>query len=68
MQAMADNYSREYLIETLEHMLDGTSMTTIFPVTTLGTGQRYLAKGAYLTRLAPRGDPTRYVSSGWIQP
>ena len=24
---MADNYSREYLIETLEHMLDGSRMT-----------------------------------------
>ena len=43
-------------------------MTTLFPVTTLGTGQRYLAKGAYVLRLAPDTGASRYVSSGWIQP
>ena len=68
MLGMADNYSRDYLVETLEHMLDGTSMTTLFPVTTLGTGQRYLVKGAYVTRLAPQGEGVRYASIGWIQP
>jgi mono/diheme cytochrome c family protein len=65
---MADNYSREYLIETLEHMLDGTNMTTLFPVTTLGTGQRYLVKGAYVVRLAPHGDSIRYQPGDWLQP
>jgi hypothetical protein len=68
MLGMADNYSREYLIETLEHMLDGTSMTSLFPVTTLGTGQRYLVKGAYVARLVPQGQDVRYVSGGWLQP
>jgi len=68
MADMADNYSRDYLIETLEHMLDGTAMTTIFPVTTLGTGQRFLAKGAYVVKLAPGQGTARYLNSGWIQP
>ncbi len=67
MADMADNYSRDYLVETLEHMLDGTGMTTIFPVTTLGTGQRFLAKGAYVVRLAPDPGAARYVKAGWIQ-
>jgi hypothetical protein len=68
MMDMADNYSREYLIETLEHMLDGTGMTTIFPVTTLGTSQRFLVKGAYVARLAPENGGSRYIQAGWIQP
>ena len=68
MTGMADNYSREYLIETLEHMLDESKMTTLFPVTTLGAEQRFLAKGAYVLRLAPKRDPLRYVPAGWIQP
>ena len=68
MADMANNYSREYLIETLEHMLDGTGMTTIFPVMTLGTGQRFLAKGANVVRLAPESGPVRYIKDGWIQP
>ncbi|MGH8134705.1 MAG: c-type cytochrome [Steroidobacteraceae bacterium] len=68
MAVMADNYSREYLIETLEHMLDGSRMTTMYPLTTLGTGQRFLAKGAHVLRLVPDTGASRYVSAGWIQP
>jgi hypothetical protein len=67
MADMADNYSRDYLIETLEHMLDGTGMTSLFPVATLGTGQRYLVKGAYVVRLGPQGQGVRFLSGGWIQ-
>ncbi len=68
MVGMADNYSREYLIETLEHMLDGSRMLTMFPLTTLGTGQRFLAKGAHVVRLTRDTGAFRYVSAGWIQP
>ncbi len=68
MLGLADNYSREYLMEGLEHMLDGTSMTSLFPVTTLASGQRFLVKGAFLARLAPAGDGVRYRSGGWVQP
>lgn len=68
MFAMADNYSRDYFIETLEHMLDGTEMTTVYPLTTLGTGQRFLAKGAYVLRLDGGAIASRYVSSEWVQP
>ena len=62
MANMADNYSREYLIETLEHMLDGSGDSTIYPVMTLGTGQRFLAKGAHVAHLAPESGASRYVS------
>ena len=68
LAGLADNYRREYLIETLEHMLDGTSMTTLHPVTTLGTSQRYLVKGAYVVRLAPGDGAARFLQAGWIQP
>ncbi|MFZ2507914.1 MAG: hypothetical protein WAW79_05490 [Steroidobacteraceae bacterium] len=68
MAGMADNYSREYLIESLEHMLDGSRMLTMFPLTTLGTGQRFLAKGAHVVRLARDAGAFRYVSTDWIQP
>lgn len=68
MANMADNYSREYLIETLEHMLDGSGMSTIYPAMTLGTGQRFLAKGAYVVRLARDSGASRYDSEVWTQP
>jgi hypothetical protein len=64
---MAGNYSRDYLIETLEHMLDGTNMTTLYPLTTLGTGQRFLAKGAYVARPG-HGDTSGLFTEGhWVQ-
>ena len=68
MANMADNYSREYLIETLEHMLDGSGNSTIYPVITLGTGQRFLAKGAHVVHLAPESGGSRQISENWIQP
>ncbi|MDE2252175.1 MAG: ABC transporter substrate-binding protein [Gammaproteobacteria bacterium] len=67
MAAMADSYSREYLIETLEHMLDGSNMTTLYPLTTLGTGQRLLAKGAYVARPGTGGAAGLYTDSHWVQ-
>ncbi len=67
MAGMADSYSREYLIETLEHMLDGTNMTTLYPLTTLGTGQRYLAKGAYVARPGAGETAGLYTDSHWVQ-
>lgn len=67
LAGLADNYSREYLLETLEHMLDGTNMTTLYPLTTLGTGQRFLAKGAYVVRPG-RGDARGLLlGAGWVQ-
>ena len=53
--AIEGNFSREYLLEQFEHMLDRTAMTSLFPVTQLGPGQRVLSNGAYVTRI---GDPT----------
>lgn len=67
MAGMADSYSREYLIETLEHMLDGTNMTTLYPLTTLGPGQRYLAKGAYVARPGTGDTAGLYTDSHWVQ-
>ncbi len=67
MASMTDSYSREYLIETLEHMLDGTNMTTLYPLTTLGTGQRYLAKGAYVARPGAGDIAGLYTDSHWVQ-
>lgn len=42
------NFSQDYLMEDLEHMLDGSDMTTLLPRTSLGPGQRVLSRGAYV--------------------
>jgi hypothetical protein len=61
------NFSRDYLLEVLEHALDGTEISSLFPRTSLGPNQRLLSRGAYIV------DPTQLrdgdVShSPWIQP
>jgi hypothetical protein len=46
--ALIGNYSREYFMEGLEHMLDGSDMTSVLPRTTLGENQRFISLGAYV--------------------
>lgn len=68
--ALADiqsNFSREYLVETLEHSLDGTQLTSLYPRTTLGPDQRFLIHGAYVVRLSGNTD-SLYGNPMWIQP
>lgn len=55
LAGIGNNFSREYFLEGLEHMLDGTSMTTLFPRTALGPQQRYLSRGAYIVETANGG-------------
>jgi hypothetical protein len=62
--AIENNFSRDYLLEQLEHMLDGTSMTSLFPATTLAPGQRVLSRGAYVMR--PGG--TAGLDARWVGP
>lgn len=59
--SIENNFSRDYLLEQLEHMLDGTSMTSLFPTTALAPGQRVLSRGAYVMR--PGG-----LDAHWVVP
>jgi hypothetical protein len=61
------NFSGAYLLEMFEHSLDGTRLTSVYPKTSLGPDQRFLARGAWVVRLS--GDPgTPYTGEEWIQP
>lgn len=61
------NFSREYFLEALEHALDGTQLTSVYPHTSLGPSQRLLSRGAYVVSLSQlsRGQFSR---AEWIQP
>lgn len=48
LAGIGNNFSREYFLEGLEHMLDGAPMTSLFPRTSLGPQQRFLSRGAYI--------------------
>jgi hypothetical protein len=63
LAGLEGNFSRDYLMETLEHMLDGTQMTSIYPAVTLGPNQRVLARGAYVVNI---GANARLADSRWV--
>jgi hypothetical protein len=42
-------------------------MTTLYPLTTLGTGQRFLAKGAYVARPGHGDTSGLFTEARWVQ-
>ncbi len=62
---MANNYSREYLIERIEHGADRSLATGAYPRIGLGPGQRFASKGAYVARFVGAG---LRAQTDWIVP
>ena len=62
---MVDRFSRDYLIERVEHETENALSPGVFPRLSLGPGQRFASKGAAIARissqapggLAPVGRP-----------
>jgi len=63
---MVDNFSGEYLIETIEHEAETSINPGVFPRLSLGPGQRFASKGTYIVRLSR--DATVMPVSDWIVP
>jgi Cytochrome c len=63
-----DTYSREFLLERLEHLLGSALESSLYPHLSLGPGQRYASKGSYI--VARRGTPAPQLQalSDWIVP
>jgi cytochrome c553 len=47
-----DSFSRDYLVETVEHQVSTTLLSSSYPPLTLGPDQRFASKGVYLVRPA----------------
>jgi hypothetical protein len=47
---MRDALDREHLIEVIEHTTGMDALSTSYPHLSFGAGQRFLSKGAYVTR------------------
>ncbi len=63
LEHMVENFSQDYLIETIENEAETALNPGVFPRLTLGPGQRFASKGAYIVDangLKPE--------SGWIVP
>ncbi len=63
-----DTYSRDFLLERLEHRLGTSLELSIYPHLSLGPGQRFASKGSYIVKVEG-GDPERLsLASDWIVP
>jgi hypothetical protein len=68
MKHIKQNFSREYLIEVLEHALDNATFASVYPRVSLGPGQRFASKGSYILGLSSGADPEWLPISDWIIP
>lgn len=66
---MADNLTRDYFLERIEHMTGKSSPSaTLYPRLSLGPGQRFAAKGGYVAGFAADAVSRLVPVSGWIVP
>jgi ABC-type branched-subunit amino acid transport system substrate-binding protein len=63
-----DIYSREYLLERMEHQLGTALELSIYPHLSLGPGQRFASKGSYVVRVDGEVDRQLSLLSDWIVP
>ena len=65
---LLSNFSRDYFIELVEHMVGRSLATSVYPPLSLGPGQRFASRGAYLVRYSsdPNGDVEPVTD--WIVP
>ena len=67
LDQILDFFSRDYLLEKVEHMVESTVTPSAYPRLSLGPGQRFASKGSYILRYAPNGGGFLPVG-GWIVP
>ena len=67
LDRMLDFFSREYMLEWVEHMAEESVNPSAFPRLSLGPGQRFGSKGSYIFRYAPN-DGGFLPVGGWIVP
>jgi mono/diheme cytochrome c family protein len=65
---IADNFSRDYFVERIEHVVAQTPAASLFPQVSLGPGQRFAAKGAGIVQLVDAEKSSLTPISAWIVP
>lgn len=63
-----DTYSREFLLERMEHRLGTALEPSIYPHLSLGPGQRFASKGSYIVAVGGANDQDLTPVSEWIVP
>jgi hypothetical protein len=67
---LGSNFSRDYLIEKVEHLDQDVVLSPLYPHISLGPGQRYGSKGAYIAKVKTDSGEQRSIEiiSDWIVP
>lgn len=63
-----DMFSREYMIERMEHRLGTGIELSIYPRLSLGPGQRYASKGSYIVGVRGQDGSQLVTLTDWIVP
>jgi hypothetical protein len=65
---IGDNFSRDYFVERIEHVVAQTPMSSVFAQVSLGPGQRFASKGSSIVQLMDGDKPAAKALSDWIVP
>lgn len=65
---MMDSFSRDYFVERVEHVVGQTPMPSLFQSVSLGSGQRFAAKGRSIVKLDDASKEKLKSLSGWLIP
>jgi hypothetical protein len=68
LEHVVDHFSRDYLLEYIEHEAENALNPGTFPRLSLGPEQRFASKGAYLVQLAGPEEQSVKPVSPWIVP
>jgi hypothetical protein len=68
LEHVVDHFSRDYLLEYIEHEAENALNPGTFPRLSLGPEQRFASKGAYLVQLAGSEEQLVKPVSPWIVP
>ena len=68
VKAIKSYYLRDYLIESIEHMVDNANYTSVYPRVSLAPGQRFISRGAYIAQLPAEGTGGLVAVSEWLVP
>lgn len=66
--AIRGYFSREYFIESIEHMIDNANYTSVYPRMSLAPDQRFVSKGGLIAAFDGQDPNTLIAISDWLVP